>query len=60
MGKVVGQHGPRIKVSNGIKNASDSFTVTISKHPYVIGTHKLNQHDIDNIFEWVILNYDII
>jgi len=63
IGKIGGQHGPRIKVSNDYHwyNTNNSFVVTISKNPRVVsGTCKLDNDELQDIFEWVILNYDIL
>jgi hypothetical protein len=53
-------HGPRIKVSN-IKTFSDSdnFAIDISKNPSPIaGKVKLKNSEVDDICDWIKLNYE--
>ena len=53
------RHGPRIKVSN-VKStfSDDNFAVTIEKEPRVVaGKVKIKNDDVENIFDWVKLNY---
>lgn len=61
IGEVGGHHGPRIKVSNNIKmqRGNDCFVVSISNQPRVItGVVKLTKSEVQDIFDWIILNYD--
>ena len=58
-----GRHGPRIKVSNNIRmqRGSNTFSVSISKTPKIVdGISHLSQKEINNIYKWVILNYDML
>ena len=61
-GEVGGQHGPRIKVSNVRKTFSkfDNFTITVDKQPQVIHPEKakLNKDEIEDIIDWIKLNYE--
>jgi hypothetical protein len=62
IGKIGGHHGPRIKVSNipGKSPQLDGFVMSISEEPRVLTpqTCKLKQRDIDDISDWIKLNYD--
>ena len=52
-------HGARIKVNSdyGDRWSGNSFTITISDNPVVIGnTYKIKQSDIEDIKDWVALN----
>lgn len=64
LGAVKGHHGPRIKVSNnyGRMNSNDCFVVTISKVPVVETPNscKLKQYQVDDIIDWIKLNYDVL
>lgn len=54
------QHWARIKVSNivGTFSSSDNFVVSVSKNPKVIaGTPKIKEDELNDIFDWIILNY---
>jgi len=58
---VKGRHGPRIKVSNipGTYSDFDNFVVTIAKPPLVVaGDVKFKKSVVDDIIDWVALNYD--
>ena len=60
---VGGKHGPRIKVSNapGTFSSDDNFVVTVSRNPVVAaGRYKFKQSDLEDIFDWVITNYEIL
>lgn len=61
-GEVGGQHGPRIKVSNvkGKFAINDNFVISVSKNPVVLtkSSMKIKQSELDDLFDWVILNYD--
>lgn len=63
-GEVGGQHGPRIKVSNikGKFAANDNFVIVVSKEPWIATPKscKLSKSEMDDIFDWIILNYDIL
>ena len=62
-GEVGGQHGPRIKVSNVKgKMTHDCFVVSVSKQPVVLTPRscKLSQSTIEDVFDWVVLNYDTL
>jgi len=63
LGRVGGQHGPRIKVSNKIgKMIDDCFVMTVSKNP-VIQTPKsvkISKDVVDDISDWIVLNYDVL
>jgi hypothetical protein len=54
------RHGPRIKISN-IRNTfsdTDNFAVDIAKEPRVVaGTVKVKKDELEDIFDWVKLNY---
>lgn len=63
LGKVGGQHGPRIKVSNtkGRFDDASNFSITVSKQPKIAtppGSVGIPQHDLANIFRWIQLNYN--
>lgn len=62
LGEVGGQHGPRIKVSNtrGKMNSNSCFVMSVSKTPQVLTPKscKLKQHEVDDISDWIQLNYD--
>lgn len=57
------RHGPRIKVSN-IKNTfsdADTFAIDISKNPAPIaGKVKLKHDEVEDICDWIKLNYDAL
>ena len=63
-GEVGGQHGPRIKVSNtpGKYNTSSNFTITVDKEPKIPKRHeiKISNSDVELIFDWITLNYDLL
>jgi hypothetical protein len=62
IGKVGGQHGPRIKVSNkkGAFAEDDCFVVSIGKPAEVMTPKamKLKQDDLEQVIDWVTLNHD--
>lgn len=64
MGEVGGQHGPRIKVSNvrGEMQQSNCFVISVSHEPEVLTklSCKLSQADVDDIADWIRLNYDVL
>ena len=56
-------HGPRIKVSKiytDKMNHLNTFTMTISDEPEVIGTHYLDSKDIDQIKDFIRLNKNVL
>ena len=61
IGKIGGQHGPRIKVSN-IKNKmrfNDCFVMTLDETPTIIaGECKISKNDILQICTWITKNYE--
>lgn len=60
---VNGSHGPRLKVSNIPDKFSrdDNFVVTISKQPIVVaGRPKYTQLKVEDIKDWIILNYNAL
>lgn len=61
-GEVGGQHGPRIKVSNvkGKFALNDNFVISVGKEPRVLTPKavKLKSADLNNVLDWVKLNYD--
>jgi hypothetical protein len=61
-GEVGGHHGPRIKVSNlkGKFSSSSNFVVSVSKEPKVLtpSSVKLKKDEVENIIDWIKLNYD--
>lgn len=63
-GEVGGQHGPRIKVSNivGKFSSTDNFVISVSKDPKVLTPRsvKLKPNEIEDIFDWVKLNFDTL
>lgn len=64
IGTVGGQHGPRVKVSNtrGSMNADSCFVMSISKNPLMLTPRscKLKKHEIENVADWIRLNYDVL
>ena len=62
IGRVGGQHGPRVKVSNvlGKWRMNDNFVVSVSKNPRLLtkDTCKLTNTDLQRIYHWIKLNYD--
>ena len=57
------KHGPRIKVKRDYAtnfDVGDTFTITISDSPEVIGTHNLTSKDIKQIIKFIKLNKDIL
>ena len=62
LGKVGGQHGPRIKVSNVRKTFAynDNFTITVDKDPRIIYPEKvkLSKNEVEDIIDWIKLNYE--
>ena len=61
-GEVGGQHGPRIKVSNikGKFALDDNYVISVAKNPRVLTpkSMKINQSELDDLFDWVKINYD--
>ena len=58
-----GNHWARIKVSNvpGTFSKNDNFSVTVSKTPKVVGsTSKYSTSEMNDIFDWIVLNYDTL
>lgn len=63
VGPVGGKHGPRVKVSNiKGKMTNDAFVMSVSKTPEVLTPHtcKLKNSEIDDIRDWIKLNYDVL
>jgi hypothetical protein len=62
IGKVGGQHGPRIKVSNkkGAFAEDDCFVISVGKPPEIMTPKsvRLKQDELDEVLDWVSLNYD--
>lgn len=57
------KHWARIKISNvkGTFSENDNFVVSISQQPKVLaGKAKMKQTELDDIFDWVVLNYDVL
>jgi hypothetical protein len=55
------RHWARLKVSNvkGTFSSNDNFSVSISKEPKVLaGKAKMDQAELDDIFDWIIINYE--
>lgn len=63
-GEVGGQHGPRIKVSNvkGKFSLTDNFIISVAKDPSVLTPRsvKIKSKELDDLFDWVKLNYSIL
>ena len=63
-GKIGGQHGPRIKVSNIIDtfSESDSFVVSISSEPKILTPKhmKLKPQEVSSVLSWVKLNHSTL
>lgn len=58
-----GNHWARIKVSNipDTFSKTDNFVVTISKTPEVVaGKPKYDSSQLEDIFDWIILNYETL
>jgi hypothetical protein len=62
IGKVGGQHGPRIKVSNikGKFADDDCFVISVGTPPQVMTPKymRLKQFELDTVLDWVTLNHD--
>ena len=62
VGKVGGQHGPRVKVSNirGKMSMNDNFVVSVDANPEVLTpqTCKINQNEVDKVKKWISINYN--
>lgn len=57
------QYWARIKISNikGAFSPNDNFLVSISKQPKILaGNAKMKQDELNDIFDWVILNYETL
>lgn len=55
-----GNHWARIKVSNvpGTFSKDDNFSISISKHPSIVaGDTKYKQRELNDIYDWIVLNY---
>lgn len=63
-GEVGGQHGPRIKVSNtpGRFNLQSNFVLSVAKNPDVMTPKSvaMKPSDLENVKDWVKLNYDVL
>ena len=63
LGRIGGQHGPRIKVSNKRgRMIDDCFVMTVSKNPIIqtLKSDKISNDVVNDISDWIILNYDIL
>lgn len=64
LGKVGGQHGPRIKVSNskGEFNEQNNFVISVDKEPRIITPKavKISSDDVDDVVDWIKRNYMIL
>lgn len=64
IGRVGGQHGPRIKVSNipGKWRMNDNFVVSVSTNPTVLTpqTCNISNAELTKIFNWITINFDDI
>jgi hypothetical protein len=62
IGKVGGQHGPRVKVSNkkGAFDENDNFVVSVGKPAEVLTPKSVNikSTELEQVLDWVTLNYD--
>jgi hypothetical protein len=62
IGKVGGQHGPHIKVSNkkGAFAEDDCFVISVGQPPQVMTPKSvgLKQNELDDVLDWVSLNHD--
>lgn len=60
---VDGKHWARIKVSNvpGKYSKDDNFSISISKTPKIVaGKSKLKNSDLEDVYDWIILNYTVL
>ncbi|MCK9371218.1 hypothetical protein M0R04_15000 [Candidatus Dojkabacteria bacterium] len=64
IGRVGGQHGPRVKVSNikGKWRANNNFVVSVSENPKVLTPNScnINNTDVNLVFTWIVTNLDDI
>lgn len=64
IGKIGGQHGPRIKVSNikGTFAENDNFVMSVSKDPVNLTPRysKISTSDLEDIEDWIKKNYDVL
>lgn len=64
IGEIGGQHGPRVKVSNvkGKFASNDNFVISIDKNPINLTPKftKINNNDVEDVKDWIKLNYDIL
>lgn len=64
LGKVGGQHGPRIKVSNvkGSFAENDNFIMSISKEPVNLTPRytKISSNDVGDVEDWIKRNYKVL
>lgn len=64
IGRIGGQHGPRIKVSNvkGKWRENDNFVLSVDeKEPQLKSNKddvKIDKFDLEQIKKWIVLNYD--
>lgn len=62
IGKIGGQHGPRIKVSNKIGRFAedDCFVVSVGKPAEVMTpkSMRLKPEELERVLDWVTLNHD--
>ncbi len=55
------RHGPRIKVTRGLKwDSSNNSTIPLTGRPRIIGNVQLTQDEFAQIMEWINLNRDIL
>jgi len=60
---VNGKHGPRIKVSNipDTFSADDNFAISITHEPVLVaGKCKFKDAELENIFDWIKVNYEAL
>jgi hypothetical protein len=63
IGKIGGQHGPRLKVSNvkGRWRANDNFTISIEEEPKLKSKReymKIPMYDYNQVVKWIQINFD--
>ena len=62
IGKVGGQHGPRVKVSNisGKMSMNSNFVVSVDPNPKVLtpASCKIPQSEVNKVLTWISINFD--
>ena len=63
IGKIGGQHGPRLKVSNakGRWRANDNFTISIEEEPKLKSKKeymKISAYDYNQVVKWIQINFN--